>query len=64
MYQSISLHAVFDPGTLDPAVQARLGDPEVLAIWERGLFALSHGDDVTAELFGERFGHADRSSFP
>jgi hypothetical protein len=47
---------VFDLCSADPAVKAGLGDPEVLRdLGERSLLAPGHGDDVAAELRGERF---------
>src|SRR6202034_1402865 len=52
------LDAIFDIGLFDPAVQARLGDPEVLGdLALRHLTAPGHCHDVTTELLGERLGH-------
>ena len=49
---------VLDIGEFQPAVQTRLGDPEILRDLSQGRLALAgHRDHVTAELGGECFRH-------
>ena len=55
--------AVLDVGELQPAVQARLGDPEVLRdLRDRGLALAGDRDHVTAELQRERLRHDEHPS--
>ena len=56
-------NAVLDVGDLQPAVQAGLRDAEVPGdLGQRSLLAAGHGNDVAAELRGERCRHGDRPS--
>ena len=54
--------AVVDFGLLDPAKQARLGDPEVLGdLTHRHLVSTSECHDITSELLGVGSGHVGSS---